>query len=142
MMGPPYPNHGFDSTVLFLLFCLRDLHLSFLFVQRLESPAPARRKERKMYFNQVEFGKRLKKARKAMNFTQEELAEILGVERLHITRMERGVVACSIDLLLDLSCHLQVSTDYLLKGESEEMQYTRDRLMAVIRELSSVAESL
>ena len=95
-----------------------------------------------MYFNQVEFGQRLKKARKAMNFTQEELAEILGVERLHITRMERGVVACSIDLLLDLSCHLQVSTDYLLKGESEEMQYTRDRLMTVIRELSSVAESL
>ena len=77
-----------------------------------------------------------------MNFTQEELAEILGVERLHITRMERGVVACSIDLLLDLSCHLQVSTDYLLKGESEEMQYTRDRLMTVIRELSSVTESL
>lgn len=95
-----------------------------------------------MYFNQVEFGQRLKKARKAMNLTQEALAETLGVDRLHVTRMERGVVACSIDLLLDLSCHLQVSTDYLLKGESEEMRVTRERLLAVIHELSSVAESL
>ena len=46
MVGEPYPYHGFDSTVLFLLLCLRVLHLSCLFVLRLESPAPARRKER------------------------------------------------------------------------------------------------
>jgi len=99
-------------------------------------------KDKDMYFNQVEFGQRLKKARKAMDFTQEELAEILGVERLHITRMERGVVACSIDLLLDLSCHLQVSTDYLLKGVSAGMKNPKEQLLEVIQELSLVAERL
>lgn len=95
-----------------------------------------------MYFNQVEFGQRLKKARKALNYTQEALAEILGVDRLHITRMERGVVACSIDLLLELSCTLRVSTDYLLKGELSEKNEIQNRLKAVMEELSSIAESI
>ena len=95
-----------------------------------------------MYFNQVEFGERLKKARKAMGYTQESLADLLGVDRLHITRMERGVVACSIDLLLELSCQLKVSTDYLLKGETLEKEDVRNRLKAAIAELSFVAEAL
>ena len=36
------------------------------------------------------------------------------MEKQHISRIERGVTACSIDLLPVLSVTLQVSTDYLL----------------------------
>ena len=34
-----------------------------------------------MYFNQVEFGKRLQECRKLKELTQEELAEMVGVEK-------------------------------------------------------------
>ncbi len=59
------------------------------------------------------FGKRLQSARKALGITQEELAERLRVDRNHVTRMERGIRVCSIDLLVDMAVLLDVSTDYL-----------------------------
>ena len=34
----------------------------------------------------------------------------------HVRRMENGERSCSIDLLIELSCILHVSTDYLLMG--------------------------
>lgn len=62
------------------------------------------------------FGRRLQSARKALGITQEELAESLCVGRNHITRMERGIRVCSIDLLVEISALLSVTTDYLLVG--------------------------
>lgn len=54
-----------------------------------------------MYFDQNEFGKRLQTQRKAREMTQEELALALGLaSKQHISCMERGVEACSIDLLV------------------------------------------
>lgn len=95
-----------------------------------------------MYFNQVEFGRRVAELRKINGMTQEELAEKLGVEKLHISRMERGVVACSIDLLLEMSATLAVSTDYLLTGKNPGREITRMQLVSVISQLSIIAQSL
>ena len=78
-----------------------------------------------MYFNLVEFGKRLQECRKLKELTREELAEMVGVEKQHIIRIERGVTACSIDFLPMLSATLQVSTDYLLMGKSIDKEMTR-----------------
>ena len=47
-----------------------------------------------LYFDQNAFGKRLQEARRGKQMTQEELADILHVGKLHISRMERGVAAC------------------------------------------------
>ena len=49
--------------------------------------------------------------------TQEELAEKLNISREHLGRIERGKYGCSIDLLVEFSCTLNASTDYLLMGE-------------------------
>ena len=69
-----------------------------------------------MYLDQKAFGKRLQEARKAKKWTQEELSQRVRVGRQHISKIERGEITCSLDVLLDLSEELEVSTDYLLKG--------------------------
>ena len=141
-MGQPYPFMDSIRTVLFLLLCLRILHLLLPFVQRLESPAPARRKERKMYFNQVEFGQRVQESRKFAGMTQEELADRLGIDKNHVSRIERGAKACSIDILVELSGVLRVSTDYLLTGKSIDREMTRTQVLSVISQLSLIAQNL
>lgn len=93
-----------------------------------------------MYFNQKDFGKRLMNTRKVAGMTQEELAEKLSVAKQHISRMERGVVSCSIDLLVDISCVLDVSTDFLLMGkgitsEKEQLNKVIDQLVNISRNL-------
>lgn len=95
-----------------------------------------------MYFNQAEFGKRVAELRKINGMTQEDLAEKVGVNKLHISRMERGVSACSIDLLLEMAEALQASTDYLLTGKNPEQEITRTQLKSVILQLSHIAHSL
>lgn len=99
-------------------------------------------KDKDMYFNQVEFGKRLQECRKLKELTQEELAEMVGVEKQHISRIERGVTACSIDLLPVLSVTLQVSTDYLLMGKSIDKEMTRTQLLSVISQLTLITQGL
>ena len=67
-----------------------------------------------MYFDAKEFGKRLHDVRTSRGITQEELAVRLGLaSKQHVSRMENGERSCSIDLLIELSCILHVSTDYL-----------------------------
>lgn len=87
------------------------------------------------------FGKRLQSARKALGITQEELAERLRIDRNHVTRMERGVRVCSIDLLVEMATLLDVSTDYLLVGTVTDTT-TKQKLLLAIEELSKIAQSL
>ena len=108
-------------------------------------PSPPHRAERKkdMYFNQVEFGKRLQECRKARGITQEALAELLGLaSRQHVSRMERGVESCSLDVLVELSGLLNVSTDYLLMGTKPDKQITKARLISAIAQLTDIADHL
>ncbi len=95
-----------------------------------------------MYFDQVEFGKRIAEQRKINNLTQEDLAERLGVNKMHISRIERGISACSIDLLLEMAEALQVSTDYLMTGKNPEREITRTKLISVISQLSYIVQRL
>ena len=95
-----------------------------------------------MYFNQAEFGLRVAELRRIKRMTQEELAEILGVSKKHISQIERGVAACSIDLLMDISTALNVSTDYLLTGKNADKEIVRAQLIEVISKLSDIAQLL
>ena len=106
------------------------------------SSAPHRRKGKEMYFDQTEFGKRLHDIRVLRGLTQEALAEKVSVEKQHISRMERGVNACSIDLLVELSCVLGVSTDYLLMGKEPHLEKKKDQLLDIIGQLSEMARNM
>lgn len=78
-----------------------------------------------MDFNQKDMGKRIREERKRNKLTIERLCEIMDVSPSFIGLVERGVSGISLEKLCKLSDVLQVSTDYLLKGEEPER---RERL--------------
>ena len=95
-----------------------------------------------MYFDQKEFGSRIQQLRKQRGFTQDELAQRLGVGKVHIYKMEKGIKACSIDLLVEMAEFFHVSTDYLLTGKDFDLSTVREKLMCAIGDLSAIAELL
>lgn len=48
-------------------------------------------------FTLKEFGNRISMLRKLQNLTQDELAERIHVSKDHISRIERGIRACSLE---------------------------------------------
>lgn len=58
--------------------------------------------------------------RKKKGWSQEELAEKLGISRQSVSKWESGASIPDIDKIIMLSKLFQVSTDYLLKDEMEE----------------------
>ena len=66
------------------------------------------------------FGEKLLALRKQNNFSQEELAEKLGVSRQAISRWESGETMPDSPNLLQISKIFSVSADYLLRDEIEE----------------------
>ncbi|MBQ9742235.1 MAG: helix-turn-helix transcriptional regulator [Ruminococcus sp.] len=68
---------------------------------------------------QLTLGAKVKNARKAAGFTQEQLAEKLGVSRQAITKWEADKGLPDIENIKLLSKALDVSIDYLLDDENE-----------------------
>jgi transcriptional regulator with XRE-family HTH domain len=94
-----------------------------------------------MCFNQIDFGNRLRISRKNAGLTQQELANLVLVEKKHISRLECGERSCSIDILIALSDVLNVSTDYLLKGNQSKSGYS-DELDKIIHQLTELRQKL
>ena len=59
-------------------------------------------------------GKQIRRRRQALGWTQEQLAEAIGVSTSFIGHIERGSRKASIDTLVELANALEVSADYLL----------------------------
>lgn len=57
----------------------------------------------------VKFGSNLRKLRLEKGFTQEQLANELGVEVSQISRIERGQINTSIAMLYDISKVLEIN---------------------------------
>ena len=87
-------------------------------------------------------GSLIKKLREGKGMTQEELAEKVNITREHLGRLERGKYGCSIDLLIELSCALNASTDYLLLGRNPDRDQDRRQLLQVISQLSDIARNM
>ena len=91
-----------------------------------------------MYFNEAEFGQRIKEQRNRMGLTQEELALRLNIGHVHMNKIERGRRGCSIDIILELSEVFGVSADYLLTGKKAGDESIRDSVENIMDELSSI----
>ena len=61
----------------------------------------------------INFGDNLRKLRVAKGFTQEQLANELGVEISQISRIERGIINTSITTLYELSKVLKIDISEL-----------------------------
>ena len=90
-----------------------------------------------MYFDAKEFGKRLHDVRTSRGITQEELAVRLGLaSKQHVSRMENGERSCSIDLLIELYCNNQNSTEYNMMSSEPSKDEDKKELISIISELS------
>ncbi|MDD7025185.1 MAG: helix-turn-helix transcriptional regulator [Oscillospiraceae bacterium] len=61
-------------------------------------------------------GDKLSKLRKESNYTQEQLAHVLGVSRQAISKWESNLTYPETDKLIKMSELFNCSLDYLLKG--------------------------
>ena len=66
------------------------------------------------------FGEKLQKLRKSNNFSQEQLAEKLGVSRQAISKWEMGTLP-DIENILRISQYFDCSLDYLLNKKTDEL---------------------
>ena len=69
-------------------------------------------------------GEKLSKIRKEYNYTQEQLADILGVSRQSISKWESDIAYPETDKLIELGKLFDCSMDYLLKEDVTEKQST------------------
>lgn len=63
------------------------------------------------------FGQILKLLREKNGLTQQNLADILHIDRSSIGKYESGNTIPSVDILTKLSSHFDVSLDYLITGK-------------------------
>ena len=64
----------------------------------------------------VAFGKRIRQVRLAKGFTQESLADTIGLHRTYIGNIERGEESVSVDNAAKIAKALKVSLSELFKG--------------------------
>lgn len=74
------------------------------------------------YYKLAESGKRLKELRNKEGkvYTQEKVAEEVGISREYLNRLEAGKKGCSVDLLVIFAQYYDVTMDYIT------IQYERD----------------
>lgn len=77
----------------------------------------------------MNIGNRIAEVREEAGLNQQDLAEILGLERSKsVSKIETGVNLCRIEHIYKISKELGVSADYLLFGDrkSEELKEIMD----------------
>lgn len=63
------------------------------------------------------FPDRLKSLRKSKGFTQQQLAEKLGVKKQSVSNWENDNIVPSVEMLVKIADFFAVSTDYMLDRE-------------------------
>lgn len=78
-------------------------------------------------------GQNIRKYRKAYNYSQEELAEKVGISVTHLSHIETGNTKLSLPVFITLAEILQVHTDELLYGiSSTQLDYTKEEILSVL----------
>lgn len=86
-----------------------------------------RRRQPKELNKQI--GERCRKAREVAGYTQEQLAEQVGVSTQFLSDAERGVTGMSVTTIIKICSILNISTDYLLLGQ--EFSNTKDGPLSI-----------
>ena len=69
--------------------------------------------------NKAEIGAHIREARLSQKLTQEQLADKLGIGTTYISDIERGAKSPSFSLFINIINVLNVSADFILRGEIE-----------------------
>lgn len=68
----------------------------------------------------IEIGKRIKEKRKEKGYKAIDFADIIGVGKDQLSRIENGKLPCKTEYLFIMSQVLEVSVDYLMFGSNNE----------------------
>ena len=91
---------------------------------------------RKVYYNPIEVGRRIKKVRIAEKITQEDLSEEMCISREMLSRIENGKNTCAPDHLMFLCQRFDKRADYFYFGDTyENNEKSRLEIINEIKEL-------
>ena len=71
-----------------------------------------------MYFDPVNFGKRIQQLRKSCQLSQVQLAMALSISTQYLSNIEIGERMPALDLMIQMAEYFHVSLDYLILGIS------------------------
>ena len=79
-----------------------------------------------------EVGIKIREARRQKGFTQQSLADAVGVGEMYLSQIERGMKMPSLNLFIDIITALDVSADYVLR---DALPTGKDFVYAEVAEL-------
>ena len=92
-----------------------------------------------------DMGKRIQEERKNKGFKAIDFADIIGIGKDQLSRIENGRVVCKLEYIYVIAQYLEISTDYLLYGKekyivSDELIATRniEKKLQIIRLLNEL----
>ncbi|MCL2587026.1 MAG: helix-turn-helix domain-containing protein [Firmicutes bacterium] len=62
----------------------------------------------------IEVGQRIKELRIEHGFNQQQIADILGIDRANYSKYELGKLELNLEMLVKLAKHYKISADYIL----------------------------
>lgn len=86
-------------------------------------------------------GEKIAKQRKELNYTQEQLADILGVSRQSISKWESDIAYPETEKLIELGKIFDCSMDYLLKEDVMEKDGAQTSILSEISKKAITPEN-
>lgn len=77
-------------------------------------------------------GQQIRKYRKAHKFSQEQLAEKIGISVTHMSHIETGNTKLSLPVFVEIAQALEVSTDDLLREDLLERKISLHELSEIL----------
>ena len=85
--------------------------------------------------NTYYIGANIRTARMRADLTQEKMSEMIGVTPQYLSDLERGLVGTSIATLIKICTELNVSSDFILFGKSDEKNSANSTLIEKLQRL-------
>ena len=95
-----------------------------------------------MNYNPIETGRRIKKIREEMGFSQESFSECLNISRNHLARIEVGLRSASIELLIAISEMSNLTLDYLAMGKEPDNARVKAEIVEIAHALLRLEKEL
>ncbi len=95
-----------------------------------------------MKYDMKECGKRIQQLRIQHHCSQQQLAEMLNIDRSHLSHIESGERGGSLDLLVQFSEFFHVSLDYIILGKNENNLLTAEKKEQLKCEISNLIDQL
>ncbi len=92
-----------------------------------------------MEIDKHEIGKRIMRLRKELGYTQEQLSELIGISKNHLSGIECGKYSVTTETLFRLCNTLGRTPDYYLIGQ---ISPATDELTSFVRQLSPKEQTI